>query len=127
MLCNKFSFKCILNVLLLDFLSVLLYFHPQMSFESEIKSPEEGSFPTGRITLNRMTIYEKAHIIGVRAAQLSNDAPPFVDIGDLTDCIQIAKKELEERKLPFIIRRKLPDGSFEDWPIDELLIPDIDF
>lgn len=80
-----------------------------------------------RVTLNRMTIYEKAHIIGVRAAQLSDDAPPFVDIENLTDCIQIATKELAEKKLPFIVRRKLPDGSYEDWPIDQLLIPDIDF
>lgn len=88
---------------------------------------EQVTQPKQRVTLNRMTIYEKAHIIGVRAAQLSDDAPPFVDIGNLTDCIQIAKKELAERKLPFLIRRKLPDGSFEDWSIDELLIPDIDF
>lgn len=80
-----------------------------------------------RATLNRMTIYEKAHIIGVRASQLSDDAPPFVDIENMTDCIQIANKELEERKLPFIIRRNLPDGTFEDWPIDDLLIPDVDF
>lgn len=80
-----------------------------------------------RETLNRMTIYEKAYIIGVRAAQLSDDAPPFVDIGDMTDCIQIAKKELAEKKLPFIIRRKLPDSTFEDWPVDELRIPGVDF
>jgi DNA-directed RNA polymerase I, II, and III subunit RPABC2 len=97
--------------------------------ESEILAfPEPKALsPNKRNTLNRMTIYEKAHIIGVRAAQLSDDAPPFVDIGNMTDCIQIANKELEERKLPFIIRRNLPDNSFEDWPIDELLIPDIDF
>lgn len=88
---------------------------------------ESSQASTKRTTLNRMTIYEKAHIIGVRASQLSDDAPPFVDIENMTDCIQIANKELEERKLPFIIRRNLPDGSFEDWPIDDLLIPDIDF
>ncbi|KAI5148723.1 DNA-directed RNA polymerases I, II, and III subunit RPABC2 [Enteropsectra breve] len=80
-----------------------------------------------RTTLNRMTIYEKAHIIGVRASQLSDDAPPLVDIGEMTDCLEIAKKELFERKLPFIIRRKLPDGTYEDWGIDELLIPELDF
>lgn len=100
-----------------------------MNQESEIITiqQEQDIQPKQRVTLNRMTIYEKAHIIGVRAAQLSDDAPPFVDIGNLTDCIQIAKKELAERKLPFLIRRKLPDGSTEDWSIDELLIPDIDF
>jgi len=26
------------------------------------------------------------------------------------------------RKIPIIIRRYLPDGSFEDWGIDELII-----
>ncbi|KAL6122378.1 hypothetical protein NUSPORA_00619 [Nucleospora cyclopteri] len=74
-----------------------------------------------------MTIYEKAKILGVRAAQLSDDAPPFVDIENLTDCLEIAKKELMERKLPFIVRRTLPDGNYEDWAISELLIPDLDF
>ncbi len=80
-----------------------------------------------RITSNRMTIYEKTHIIGVRASQLSDDAPPLVYIGDMTDCLEIATQELIEKKLPFIIRRKFPDGSYEDWSIDELLIPDVDF
>jgi len=80
-----------------------------------------------RITTNRMTIYEKAYIIGVRASQLSGNAPPLVDIGNMTDCLEIATKELLERKLPFIVRRRLPDGSYEDWSIDELLIPDVDF
>ncbi|KAI4292546.1 DNA-directed RNA polymerases I, II, and III subunit RPABC2 [Pancytospora philotis] len=90
-------------------------------------SAQAPAEPAPRITQNRMTIYEKAHIIGVRAAQLSDDAPPFVDIGNMTDCLQIATKELVEKKLPFIVRRKLPDGSFEDWSIDELLIPEVDF
>lgn len=80
-----------------------------------------------RKTSNRMTIYEKAKIIGVRATQLSDDAPPLVDIGNLTDCIEIAKKELAEKKLPFIVRRVLPNGSYEDWKIEELLIPEVDF
>lgn len=99
------------------------------SHDSELMAaPAEKTVQVAqRTTLNRMTIYEKAHIIGVRASQLSDDAPPFVDIGNMTDCIQIAKKELAEKKLPFIIRRRLPDGSFEDWSVDELLVPDIDF
>ena len=29
------------------------------------------------------------------------------------------------RKVPIIIRRYLPDGSFEDWGIEELIITDI--
>lgn len=97
--------------------------------EFELQDKMVAAVPknTQRISLNRMTIYEKAYIIGVRAAQLSDDAPPFVDIGNMTDCIQIATKELAERKLPFIIKRRLPDNTLEYWSIDELLIPDIDF
>jgi DNA-directed RNA polymerase I, II, and III subunit RPABC2 len=48
--------------------------------------------------------------------------PPLVEIGDLENPIDIAKKELMERKIPFIIRRPLPDGSYEDWRVDELRI-----
>lgn len=98
-----------------------------MDIELQDKTSFTSQANTPRISLNRMTIYEKAYIIGVRAAQLSDDAPPFVDIGTMTDCIQIATKELTEKKLPFIIKRKMPDGTHEYWPIDELLIPDIDF
>ncbi|KMV65559.1 DNA-directed RNA polymerase [Encephalitozoon cuniculi EcunIII-L] len=80
-----------------------------------------------RKTLPRMTKYEKAHVIGVRATQLSAGAPPFVDIGNETNPLNIANMELSEKKIPFIIRRKLPDSSFEDWAVDELMIPGVDF
>lgn len=76
---------------------------------------------TERITPNFMTKYEKARIIGTRALQISRNSPVLVDIGkDDTDPILIAEKELAERKIPFIIRRYLPDGSFEDWRVNEL-------
>ncbi|KAM0671212.1 DNA-directed RNA polymerase [Ordospora colligata] len=80
-----------------------------------------------RRTLPRMTKYEKAHVLGVRASQLSAGAPPFVDIGNESNPLKIAGLELNEKKIPFIIRRRLPDGSFEDWAIDELLVPGVDF
>ena len=38
--------------------------------------------------------------------------------------LQIASKELREKKIPFTIRRYLPDGSYEDWRIEELIVPD---
>lgn len=51
-------------------------------------------------------------------------APVMVEIDAESDPLQIAAKELRERKIPIIIRRYLPDGSFEDWGIDELIISD---
>lgn len=42
--------------------------------------------------------------------------------GGETDPLQIAAKELRERKIPMIVRRFLPDGDYEDWSMDELLV-----
>eukprot|EP01039_Chlorochromonas_danica_P010614 gene10614-11761_t len=75
-----------------------------------------------RITTRYMTKYERARVLGTRALQISMNAPVMVDIGGETDPLKIAMKELRERKIPMIIRRYLPDGSFEDWNIDELII-----
>ena len=69
-----------------------------------------------------MTKYERARILGTRAQQISMNCPIMVDNEGETDPLMIARKELVEKKLPFIIRRKFPDGSFEDWSIDELEI-----
>jgi DNA-directed RNA polymerase I, II, and III subunit RPABC2 len=49
-------------------------------------------------------------------------APVMVELEKETDPLQIAMKELKAKKIPMIIRRYLPDGSFEDWAIDELII-----
>jgi DNA-directed RNA polymerase I, II, and III subunit RPABC2 len=46
----------------------------------------------------------------------------MVDLDGETDPLKIAEKELRERKIPIIIRRYLPDGSHEDWAVDELII-----
>ena len=34
---------------------------------------------------------------------------------------QIAEKELREKKIPFTVRRYLPDNTFEDWSVEELI------
>jgi len=58
------------------------------------------------------------------SADRSLDAAPIMVELDAaeTDPLQIAGKELREKKVPMIIRRFLPDGSYEDWRIDELII-----
>ena len=75
-----------------------------------------------RITTKYMTKYERAPVLGTRALQISMNAPVMVDIGGETDPLKIAMKELRERKIPMIIRRYLPDNSYEDWPLDDLII-----
>nr|CAG8531730.1 6358_t:CDS:2 [Entrophospora candida] len=66
-----------------------------------------------KTTTQFMTKYEKARILGARALQIS---------GDETDPLEIVRKELNQKKNPLMIRRFLPDGSYEDWNINELII-----
>lgn len=77
-----------------------------------------------RITTKYMTKYERARVLGTRALQIAMCAPIMVELDGETDPLQIAMKELKQRKIPIIIRRYLPDHSYEDWSIDELIIVD---
>jgi len=69
-----------------------------------------------------ITKYEKARVLGIRALQLSNGAPPFVRTDGLTDVFQIAEKELYEYRLPIVIKRKMPDGSYVELKVSEMII-----
>ncbi|KAI8619274.1 RNA polymerase, subunit omega/K/RPB6 [Chytriomyces sp. MP71] len=77
-----------------------------------------------RMTTPYMTKYEKARVLGTRALQISMNAPVMVDLNGESDPLLIAMKELREKKLPLMIRRYLPDGSYEDWAVDELTPPE---
>ncbi|CAN4116944.1 unnamed protein product [Withania somnifera] len=91
--------------------------------EAEEKTEQE---PAERLrkTSKYMTKYERARILGTRALQISMNAPVMVELEGETDPLEIAMKELRERKIPFTIRRYLPDGSYEDWGVDELIVED---
>ena len=43
---------------------------------------------------------------------------------DCLDPVEIAELELRERVLPMIVRRNMPDGTYEDWRCSELIDPD---
>jgi len=100
--------------------------------DQEMANGEETTAGTGitgeqqpnkvRVTTPYLTKYERARILGTRALQISMNAPVLVPLDGATDALQIAIKELSQRKIPLIIRRYLPDGSFEDWSVSELII-----
>ncbi|KAF0920591.1 hypothetical protein E2562_035735 [Oryza meyeriana var. granulata] len=90
--------------------------------EAEDKEQEKTQRP--RKTSKYMTKYERARILGTRALQISMNAPVMVELEGETDPLEIAMKELRARKIPFTIRRYLPDGSYEDWGVDELIVED---
>ncbi|KAI4330886.1 hypothetical protein MLD38_029129 [Melastoma candidum] len=84
-----------------------------------LRESESLGFRAGRPrkTSKYMTKYERARILGTRALQISMNAPVMVELEGETDPLEIAMKELREHKIPFTIRRYLPDGSYEDWGV----------
>lgn len=77
-----------------------------------------------RKTTRFLTKFEKARVLGARALQISLNAPIMVANSAETDPLLIARMELRQKKIPFVIRRYLPDGSYEDWRLEELSIQD---
>jgi len=87
----------------------------------EDHTPQEIPCEKGKITIGPPTLtrFEKARIMGARALQLSLGAPPFIPIPETArTSLDIAMEELEERVIPIIIRRVLPNGDFQNIPID---------
>ncbi|HKG29899.1 MAG TPA: DNA-directed RNA polymerase subunit K [Nitrososphaeraceae archaeon] len=67
----------------------------------------------------RLTRFERARITGARSLQLSLGAPSLIRIpNDVRDSISLAVAELDLKALPISIRRILPNGMYQDIPID---------
>jgi DNA-directed RNA polymerase I, II, and III subunit RPABC2 len=79
----------------------------------------ENISQTIKKTIPFLTKFERARIVGVRLQQLANGAKPRIDTSNLRSIKEIVEKELLLRKIPFIIRRPLPNGKFEDWKLEE--------
>jgi len=77
----------------------------------------DGQIVTGPPTLTR---FEKARIMGARALQLSLGAPVFIEIPkNATTSLEIAMEELKQRVIPIVIKRTLPNGDYQNIPIDQ--------
>ena len=72
-------------------------------------------------TIPILSKFEKTRVLGLRAKQINEGAKPFVEINqDNYDGYIIASKELVQKKIPFIIRRPLPNGASEYWRLSDL-------
>jgi DNA-directed RNA polymerase subunit K/omega len=72
-------------------------------------------------TMPFMTKYEKTRILGQRAKQLNQGAQPMIPVDKkIIDGYLIAQLELQQKALPFIIRRPLPGGKSEYWRLADL-------
>lgn len=72
-------------------------------------------------TMPFLTKYEKTRILGQRAKQLNQGAQPLIPVDKkIIDGYLIAQLELQQKALPFIIRRPLPGGKSEYWRLSDL-------
>jgi DNA-directed RNA polymerase I, II, and III subunit RPABC2 len=79
-----------------------------------ITDPEHRTVPF-------LTKYELTRVLGLRARQIDTGAQPFVQVpGGVLDGYTIAEAELEQKKIPFILRRPMPGGTSEYWRLEDL-------
>jgi DNA-directed RNA polymerase I, II, and III subunit RPABC2 len=97
--------------------------HPEVKpvFRSEVA--ENVKAP--RITREYFTKYEYTALLATRAQQLAEGAKPLADLKGLKQSDpmfvwNVAKREIAQRKLPFIIRRQMPNGTSEFWSAQEM-------
>ena len=71
-----------------------------------------------------LSVYERTKILGFRANQLAQGARSYLKpVPDhITSTLEIAKLELNQRLLPFIVKRPIPDGRFEYWRLSDLML-----
>ncbi len=87
-----------------------------------LNAQEVEGYDKDHTTYPYLTKYEMTRIIGFRANQLSQGAQPFINVPDhVSDVREIARLELAAGRLPFILKRPLPDGTYEYWRLQDLL------
>ena len=77
-----------------------------------------------RITIPRLTKYEKVRLLGTRIKQISDGSKIFIKSKDIKNATSIAELELKHKVIPLKIKRPLPDGRYEIWSLNELDIID---
>ena len=97
--------------------------HPEVKpvFRSEVV---EG-VKQPRVTREYFTKYEYTTLLATRAEQIAQGAKPLVALDGLktSDPMfvwNVAKREIAQRKLPFIVRRQMPNGTSEFWSAQEM-------
>ena len=80
----------------------------------------QNQFNQTQITRPKLTRFERCRVVGARATQLAMGAEPLINTNGKTDPLDIAEMELTANKIPMIIRRYLPNGTYEDWNLQDL-------
>lgn len=99
--------------------------HPEVQAISRENVQESLKNP--KSTLPYYYKYEQVSAIATRAQQLAEGARPLVSIEGMVTSApdfvwKVAEKELREKRLPFILHRRIPNGKSEFWSTNELSI-----
>jgi DNA-directed RNA polymerase subunit K/omega len=85
--------------------------------------PADGGVDRKHKSVPYLTLFEKTKILGFRANQLAQGSVPFIHVpAHVTDVLEIAALELEQKRLPYILKRPMPDGTFEYIRLTDLLV-----
>lgn len=76
-----------------------------------------------RITSEILTVAEYTRVISERASHIQNGSKIFIDIGEESDPIKIAKMELNQKRSPMQIRRYTSRNIVEIWSVNEMVQP----
>ena len=112
--------------------NIIENFHPELkahnyeeieALSTVVRDAEGNIIDPFHKTTPILSRYERARILGERAKQINEGAQPFIEVEPhIIDGYLIAEKELEQKKIPFIIQRPLPNGGSEYWRIRDLEI-----
>lgn len=106
--------------------NIIANYHPQLkphNFEEirvllNIKRDKNGDIKDDyHRTSPFMTKYERTRILAERTVQINMGMDTFLDNinENMIDGYLIAMEEMKQKKIPFIIKRPLPNGAFEYW------------
>jgi DNA-directed RNA polymerase I, II, and III subunit RPABC2 len=119
---QKFDESLKTNVLEKHHPELIVHNHQEVEAMCRIVRDETGNIidPLHK-TMPFITKFEKARLLGERAKQINAGAHPTVKVDeDMIDGYLIALKEYDEKKIPMILRRPLPNGGCEYWKLQDL-------
>lgn len=91
------------------------YIDPEDDKKINLRVPDNE-----RVTIPRLTKYERVRILGTRIKQISDGSKIFIKSNDIKNATSIAELELKHKVIPLKIKRPLPDGRYEIWSVSEL-------
>jgi len=119
---QKFSESLKTNVIEKHHPELMVHNHHEVEAMSRVVRDENGNIidPLHK-TMPFITKFEKARLLGERAKQINAGAQPMIKVDDdIIDGYLIALQEFDEKKIPMILCRPLPNGGCEYWKLQDL-------